>query len=497
MRSKRRTVRAGTRGGLGRLVAMALALAAGLVLALATEARGQGLPIATGLTVVGGDDWRAANDFDLFWTNPADAQIAGVHWRLSQPGFAGAAQFLAAPEISELDHLTVPAAGVWDVLVWLRDSSGFEPEFLAAEARLRLDDVAPLVSFMPGDAQVPSPQLVAATTDTLSGIADGTISYRRLDEQRWTDLPTAIQAGALGTELVAATPELKPGTSYVFRAEAWDHAGNAGETTIRADGAPMQFRAPEAAGEEGAGRGGRGAGGRGASGGPRASGGRGASGAGGEERVRLLVRIAGSRSGRGHLSAAIDAGETALLRGALTDRDGGLEGRRLRVVIRAGRGARAGRRVEPVTTGPGGRFELRLAPGPSRRLAVVFAGDERLRPARRRLALRVRAAVSLRAAPRRLRTGGRLRLEGRVGSRGARVPRAGKLVTISYWEREARRWRPVIVTRTDRAGRFRASYRFRYVSGRARIRLRAEAPAEAQWPYAPGASRPVTVEVRG
>jgi hypothetical protein len=90
-----------------------------------------------------------------------------------------------------------------------------------------------------------------------------------------------------------------------------------------------------------------------------------------------------------------------------------------------------------------------------------------------------------------------LRLAGRVGSRGARIPRSGKLVTISYWEREARRWRPVIVTRTDRGGRFRAGYRFRYVTGRARIRLRATVPAEADWPYAPGFSRPVTVEVHG
>jgi hypothetical protein len=360
---------------------------------------------------------------------------------------------------------------------------------------LYLDDAPPLISFLPGDAQDLPPQLVATVADPLSGLADGTISYRRLDETPWTQLPTAIRVGALGSELAAASPQLKPGTSYEFKAEASDHAGNVAATTIRADGAPMQFVAPGGAG-------GRGTGGRGAAGGTRQDG----------SRVRLLAGLAGGRSGgRGQRSVTVDAGEALLLRGALVagksgggtgaggefEAGGGIEGRRVRVVIRPSGGATAARTVTPLTTGPGGRFELRLPPGPSRRLTVVFAGGDGLRSARRRLELQVRAAVSLRAEPRRLRTGGRLRLEGRVGTRGARVPRAGKLVTVSYWEREARRWRPVIVTRTDRAGRFTSSYRFRYVTRRARIRMRAEVRAEAGWPYAPGASRPVTVEVRG
>jgi hypothetical protein len=55
----------------------------------------------------------------------------------------------------------------------------------------------------------------------------------------------------------------------------------------------------------------------------------------------------------------------------------------------------------------------------------------------------------------------------------------------------------VLVTRSDHHGRFRAHYRFRYVSGEASIRLRATALAEERWPYAPGSSRPVTVRVHG
>jgi hypothetical protein len=154
--------------------------------------------------------------------------------------------------------------------------------------------------------------------------------------------------------------------------------------------------------------------------------------------------------------------------------------------------------VEKLRTGRRGGFKLALRPGPSRRVTVVFRGDARLAPARRpALALRVRGAVTLGARPRALRTGGSVRLWGRVRDRGAPLPRRGKLIAIQYYEREARVWRPVLVTRSDHSGRFRARYRFRYVTGIARIRLRAVALAEEHWPYAPGVSRPVTVNVRG
>jgi hypothetical protein len=88
-------------------------------------------------------------------------------------------------------------------------------------------------------------------------------------------------------------------------------------------------------------------------------------------------------------------------------------------------------------------------------------------------------------------------LWGRVRARAAPLPRRGKLVAIQYYESESRLWRPVLVTRSDHSGRFRARYRFRYVVGTARIRLRAVALAEERWPYAPGASRPVMVRVTG
>ena len=79
----------------------------------------------------------------------------------------------------------------------------------------------------------------------------------------------------------------------------------------------------------------------------------------------------------------------------------------------------------------------------------------------------MRSGVSLRAVPQTpAHRARRSRLSGRVRSRGAPIPRRGKLVAIQYLEEATHRWRPVLVTRTDHHGRFRAHYRFRYVSGR-------------------------------
>jgi hypothetical protein len=96
-----------------------------------------------------------------------------------------------------------------------------------------------------------------------------------------------------------------------------------------------------------------------------------------------------------------------------------------------------------------------------------------------------------------LRTGESVRLRGRVRLGPAHLSRRGKLIAIQYLERATKRWRPALVVRTDAKGRFDTSYRFRYLTEDARIRLRATAPAEGGWPFARGSSPPVTVTVRG
>ncbi|MEZ5076248.1 MAG: fibronectin type III domain-containing protein [Solirubrobacterales bacterium] len=423
------------------------------------------------LAVDGGAGWHRAAGFRVTWANPgqgAASPIVGASWRLTGPaGFDGGVRFAAGRDRTALGEVGVPAPGAYALTLWLRDEAGNEDPATAVTVPLRFDDVPPGVAFAAEGGEGIPERLLASVADAHSGPAGGTISYRRLGAAAWTELRTRLEPGTEpGTaRLSAATPGLTPGV-YRFRVEAQDVAGNSAASTRRADGTEMALRkvAPVEA--------------------PRG-------------KARLFARLRGGR-GRGD-SRTVPFGTPAVLGGRLVRADGaGVAGRMLRVVARPSRGALSPAAAATVATGRRGGFQLRLGPGPSRRLTVVFDGDRGLGPARRAgLGLRVRAGVTLRTTPRRLRTGGVVRLRGRVRSRGAAIPRRGKLVAIQYREAATGRWRPVLVTRSDHQGRFRARYRFRYVAGRASIRLRATALPEERWPYAPGSSPPVTVQVSG
>jgi hypothetical protein len=432
--------------------------------------------------LAGGEGWRRTNDFDLAWENPDQGRgspIAGAVWRITGAnGYDTGVRFASMRERRSLDDLAVPGAGSFSLQLWLRDDAGNDAASSAVTVPLRLDDLKPEVAF---STEEPRSQVMADVADQHSGPASGELLYRRVDASDWTELPTKlVPANAPGkAHLVAPMPELGYGT-YVFRADAVDGAGNTASTSLRADGTQMAIRKeppppvakavpltkPQPKPQ------------------PR-------------DKARLFARLRGGH-GRGD-SLTVPFGAPALLSGRLTRADGSpLAARELRVVSHPSHGALAPIAVQTVRTGDQGGFEAKLPAGPSRRVTVLFTGDEGLEPARRpALELRVRSGLSLRAVPERLRTGQAVRLSGKVKSAGAPIPRRGKLVAIQYLEQATHRWRPVLVTRTDHHGRYRAHYRFRYVSGSAAIRLRATALAEERWPYAPGFSPPVTVKVRG
>lgn len=418
--------------------------------------------------LAGGDRWRRTNDFDLTWVNPDQAPaspIAGVSWRLSGGGgFDTGPKFASGRDRRALSDITVPGAGEYALQIWLRDEAGNEAASTAVTVPLRLDDVRPTIAFAAGE---PAGQLVADVSDPLSGPAKGEIHYRRLGSDEWTELPAKlVQAAEPGAgQLVAPLPDLGYGT-FVFRADVVDGAGNAASTTLRADGTQMAIRRVPP---------------------PRLP----------QAKTRLFARLQGG-AGEGD-SMTVRFGTAALLSGRLQRADGAaVAGREVRVVSHPSKGSLFPVEAQTAMTDEQGEFELRLPAGTSRRVTVSFAGEEGLEPARRpALELRVRSGVSLRARPLELRTGEVLRLGGRVATGGAPLPRRGKLVAIQYLESATHRWRPVLVTRTDHDGRFRARYRFRYVSGNAAVRLRATVLAEEHWPYAPGSSAPVTVRVRG
>lgn len=433
------------------------------------------------LTLAGGDAWRRTNDFDPAWINPDQgpaSPIGGASWRITGPGgYDTGAKFVGGHGLSGLQNLFVPRAGAYSLSVWLRDEAGNEAASSAASLPLRFDDVPPGVAFEPavaGDAG--APQVRAEISDAHSGPVSGEIHYRRLDGQQWTELPAKFQRGDSPdkAELVARLPsDLGPGT-YVFRADAADAAGNTATSTRRNDGTEMTVR--KISGEPVAAV-------------KRAEPVRG--------KARIYARLRWRRHSGTELTVPFRTAVT--LSGRLVDGDGaGLAAKTLRVTVHPSRGALGSPLVEPLQTGPHGGFQLRLPVGTSRRIAVAFPGDSRLDAAERSpLTLRVRSGVELRVAPSRLHTGEAAHFNGSVRSLGAPLPRRGKLVSIQYYESAARRWRPVLVTRTDHAGRFRASYRFRYISGSARIKIRATVLPEERWPYALGVSRSLVLRVTG
>jgi hypothetical protein len=433
------------------------------------------------IALASGEGWRRTNDFDLSWANPDQgvaSAIGGAAWRIEGPaGYDSGVKFTPGHDLSALPNLFVPHAGTYTLSVWLRDEAGNEAASSAASLPLRLDDIPPGVAFdapaTEGDAQ---DQIQAQISDADSGPATGEIHCRRLGSDQWIELPAKLQPGdaAGSARLTAHLPsDLGPGT-YVFRADAADAAGNRASSSRRADGVEMTVRVAPGAGV--------------ASGRPAPD---------GRGKARIFARL----SWHGHVGTELTVpfGTGAMLSGRLVNAEGaGLAGRTLRVVSRPSRGALGRAHVDSVGTGSHGGFSFRLAAGTSRRMAVAFPGEAHLDGAGRRpLTLRVRGGIDFKVAPESLRTEEVVRFSGRVRTLGAPLPRRGKLVAIQYYEEAAKRWRPVLVTRTDHSGRFHAGYRFRYVSGSASIRLRATALSEEHWPYAPGSSRPIPIRVTG
>jgi len=144
-----------------------------------------------------------------------------------------------------------------------------------------------------------------------------------------------------------------------------------------------------------------------------------------------------------------------------------------------------------VRTDADGRFTLKLpAVMSSRTLRLQYSDQLGGAPvAVKTLALSVRAGVSLSIAPRTTSVGRSIRFAGRL--LGGPIPAGGKLLVL-----EARSpggaWLEFDVVRTDARGRYHASYRFKF-PGPASYQFRVLCQAEADYPFATGASRTVGV----
>jgi hypothetical protein len=157
-------------------------------------------------------------------------------------------------------------------------------------------------------------------------------------------------------------------------------------------------------------------------------------------------------------------------------------------------GARSTAMPSPYT-GQDGRFTVSLPGGiSSRTLRFGYRshlGDP-MPVVTRTLTLSVEAGIALSISPRTASVGHSIFFRGRL--LGGSIPRGGKQLVL-----EARSpggsWMEFNVIRADSRGRYRARYRFRF-PGPARYQFRVLSEAEADYPFAPGASNVVGVRER-
>jgi hypothetical protein len=218
-----------------------------------------------------------------------------------------------------------------------------------------------------------------------------------------------------------------------------------------------------------------------------------ANGVGASDGARLAVRWTRAR----HATLRTGSPRRAILTGKLVDATGqAISGATLDVFTRTTvpssreRASRHG----PVTRA-NGRFTLRMSRrATSRDVRVAYRShaNDPAPVAQRTMHLRVRARMRLSARPHRAHVGTVVRFSGRLLS--LPIPQRGKQIVMQGRAGHGR-WQNFDVVRTDRRGRFHASYRFR-TGASGTYAFRAVSRFEAAYPYIAGHSASVHVAKR-
>ncbi|HET9163210.1 MAG TPA: hypothetical protein VFN89_07195 [Solirubrobacterales bacterium] len=319
------------------------------------------------------------------------------------PGDGGPQPFTAiqvdagVPTISRGDRamMSVIAEGAHRVSYYARDAAGNVddgasenglPNRPPLTAWVRIDRTPPQVAFF--NSQEPrDPDLIRARiVDPLSGPdpSRGWIGVRPAGSgDPFEPLPSEPPEDG---ELRARwDSDRRPLGEYEFEAVGYDEAGNLTTTARRADGTPMVLANP----------------------------------------LKATTALRAAFSPRG-LGRTVPYGRRVLVHGRLTTGlSSALGGRTVRIVERFAAGAHPAIRVSTVETDPGGGFSIRSPAGPSRTIALDFAGGPTLaRSTGPTLRLAVRSRVRLRASAGSARVGGRpLVFGGRVVAARGRFPR--------------------------------------------------------------------------
>jgi hypothetical protein len=393
-------------------------------------------------SVIGGSGWRRSNVFAARWRNPGGqaAPIVGARFSACPIGDGGCvAGSRAGHAITSLGALALPRAGEWKLRIGLVDAAGnSDAEAATPPLQLRYDPDPPQLRFLPRNSAYPRRIAVAAAD--VSGLASGRIELRRVGSGTWRPLPTDLSRSLL-------TADIDDGRHrglYELRAWATDAAGNRSIVSGTELSLPLR-------------------------------------------RTTRLVAAIVERAAR-RTTARARHGSLVVIRGRLTAAGAPLANRR--VAVRRVSRTHASQ-LPPVLTGARGRIATLLRARTSAVVQLRFAGDDRVLPSTRRLAIHVPAPATIKVDRRAVRGGERVTFHGRV--RGGAIPRRGKLVEVQAHFRD--RWRTISAVRSTRAGRWRFAYRFQAAGRTARYRMRARVPAEAGYPFAAGASRPIRVTV--
>jgi hypothetical protein len=272
--------------------------------------------------------------------------------------------------------------------------------------------------------------------------------------QRFAAVPTERSGG----RLVARwdSDSLPPGT-YEFRASGYDTAGNAASSDRRGNGVRMVLANPA---------------------------------------KTPAVIAAGFGGGR---PLRLPYGHSAPYAGRLTSATGSPLGHLpVQIIETFETGADSPQRTTAVQTAADGSFRARLAPGPSRHVEAVFAGTRTLgRTGGGKARLQVLSDVRMHASSASARIGGApVVFSGRVGDLGAPIGTAGRPVELQF-RFPGGGWSEFRTVQTDSHGRFRYPYSFSDDDSRGvHFQFRAFVPAQADWPYEPASSKPVSVTGR-
>ncbi|MFL5832779.1 MAG: hypothetical protein ACJ76B_02210 [Solirubrobacterales bacterium] len=313
-------------------------------------------------------------------------------------------------------------------------------------ATVRIDEEPPRVEFAAAQDPVDPERIEAYVSDRLSGTSPGrgSIGVRRAGTRaRYEALPTRVEGGRL---IARWDSDAYRAGKYEFLATGFDLAGNSASGANRARGGRMVLVNP----------------------------------------LKTQVRLASSL-------------ERLRFSGVLRRASGGrVGGEEIAVRETFAPGADRRQRITFVRTGSNGAFSLRLKPGPSREVVAGFDGSRLLTKAAGPVAeLAAATVIHFQSSKATAAVGGRpVVFSGRIRSAGAAGAVEGLPVELQFRYPGAG-WSEFRTVEADGRGRFRYAYRFSDDDSRGvRFRFRAYVKGREDWPYGPGASRPVSVKGR-